>query len=553
MPRTAQPCPRALAPGARARAGSAAVAVLVLLVVLQIVVLGVAWGGARDQGASVDRVDAARAYYATEGVANMAMREIFVGTDEDGDGGVGTISNDSNAGTDPTISLGQARCASSVSGGVTTYTVSGRSGGAIKKITFTGGAGANAKVVYADTSNQHKYLSGRAGTGWTTPTVADSHTDVTKWVVLRDCPTRSEFAMGGLDTSSVLRAGFWTGGSFGSSSTVTTDTGTYATRPFDLAYEQASGDLLAVYWDAANAKVAYRTAASTTLSAQSLLTLPSATQVNWLALVPKIGSNEIMLLALNSGGRLYACVWDGAAWGSVTTITSTAASASYECFGGAYERVSGRFLLVYGKSTNAHATYRTYTSGGGWSAAASTPTIGSNGIYWVRLAARPGTDEVLMGTMDNPGNVYGSHWSGSAWGGVVATGTHLWAGARSMDVMYDSTGSVGMFAYDIGDTYLRYRTWTGSAFSAQLTGPDVVEWLLFIQFRPAPSGGKMQGLVTGYTNGLYLFEWDGSAFGTATQISTNLQGGYASWEPAMLAVPAQGGTIVQAWQAPAPQ
>lgn len=551
MPRTARPCPRTLA--ARSRTGSAAVAVLVLLVVLQIVVMGVAWGGARDQGASVDRVDAARAYYATEGVANMAMREIFVGTDEDGDGGVGTISNDASAGTDPNISLGQARCVSSVSGGVTTYSVSGRSGGALRKITFAGGTGANAKAVFADATNQHKYLSGRAGAGWSTPVVADSHTDVSKWVVLRDCPTRSEFAMGGLDTSSNLRVGFWSGGSFGASTTATSDTGTYATRPFDLAYEQSSGHLLVAYWDSASAKVGYRTAATTTLSAQSTLTLPSSTQVSWVALVPKTGSDEVMLLALNASNVLYACVWSGSAWGSVTTITSAAASASHECFGGAYERTSGRFLLVYGKSTNAYATYRTYTGAGGWSSTASTPTIGSNGIYWVRLAARPGTNEVLMGTMDNPGNVYGAHWSGSAWGGATSTGTHLWAGARSMDVMYDSAGTVGMFAYDVGDTYLRYRTWTGSAFSAQLTGPDVVEWLLYIQFRPAPSGGRMQGLVTGYTNGLYMFEWDGSAFGSATQVSTNLQGGYASWEPAMIAVPAQGGASIQSWQAPAPQ
>ena len=538
---------------ARARGGSAAVAVLVLLVVLQLVVLGVAWGGARDQGASVDRVDAARAYYATEGVANMAMREVFNNADEDGDGGVGTISNDSVPGTDPAVSLGQASCASSVSGGTTTYTVNGRSGGAIKRIQFAASTGANPKVVFADSVNQHKYVTGKSGTTWTTPAVADSHTDVTRWVVLRDCPTRSEFAMGGLDTSSGLRVAFWSGGSFGAATTVTTNTGTNATRAFDLSYEQASGDLLAACWDAASNAVHFRTASGSTLSPQSTLTLPSTAQVNWISLVPKPASDEVMLLALNSGNVLYACVWSGSAWGSVTTITSGAASASYECFAGAYERVSGRFLLVYGESTNAYATYRTYTGAGGWSGTASTPTIGSNGIYWVRLAPRPGTDEVLMGTMDNPGNAHGAHWSGSAWGGVVSTGTHLWAGARSMDVVYDAAGGIGMFAYDIGDTYLRYRTWTGSAFSAQLTGPDVVEWLLFIQLRPAPTGGRIHGLVTGYSNGLYLFEWDGAAFGASAQVSTNLQGGYASWEAAMVGVHAAGSASVQTWRTPAPQ
>ena len=91
----------------RTRRGTVLVAVLIAMVVVQLAVVGAVLGGARDQDLTVLRIEGARAFYAAEAGANMAMREWITQTDADGDGGVGTISNDGNENNDP--ALGNAR------------------------------------------------------------------------------------------------------------------------------------------------------------------------------------------------------------------------------------------------------------------------------------------------------------------------------------------------------------------------------------------------------------------------------------------------------------
>lgn len=69
------------------------VAVVGALVMLQLLVVALTLGGARDHDLTVRRVESARALYAAEGVMNMALREVCLSMDEDGDGVVGGIAS----------------------------------------------------------------------------------------------------------------------------------------------------------------------------------------------------------------------------------------------------------------------------------------------------------------------------------------------------------------------------------------------------------------------------------------------------------------------------
>jgi len=70
---------------------SAAVAIIIALVVLQIAVTGAVLSGGRDEDLTVRRVDTLRAFYASEGAMNMAIREYALQADESGDGTAGSI------------------------------------------------------------------------------------------------------------------------------------------------------------------------------------------------------------------------------------------------------------------------------------------------------------------------------------------------------------------------------------------------------------------------------------------------------------------------------
>lgn len=116
------------------RRGAAVVAMIATMLLITLVLVGLVLGGARDQDLSVRRLDTIRAFYAAEAGANMAIRELMLNSDADGDGDIGTISDDGNSANDPVIGNGQVAVTKSASGGQTILTSEGRSGAARRTI-----------------------------------------------------------------------------------------------------------------------------------------------------------------------------------------------------------------------------------------------------------------------------------------------------------------------------------------------------------------------------------------------------------------------------------
>jgi Tfp pilus assembly protein PilX len=85
------------------RRATAMLIVVVLLVVGAVLVSSAAVGGAREQHLTVERLSTLRAFYAAEAGMNLAVREILVNLDEDGDGTIGTVSDDGDSSNDPDI------------------------------------------------------------------------------------------------------------------------------------------------------------------------------------------------------------------------------------------------------------------------------------------------------------------------------------------------------------------------------------------------------------------------------------------------------------------
>lgn len=110
--------------------------VLVALLILGMSVMALTVSARSLTSGAVSELDGQRAFYACEAGMNMALREIYNGSDEDGDGTIGSISNDGNANNDP--SIGGARVTvSRTDGTVTTLQANGRSGTAVKRMEAT--------------------------------------------------------------------------------------------------------------------------------------------------------------------------------------------------------------------------------------------------------------------------------------------------------------------------------------------------------------------------------------------------------------------------------
>jgi len=116
------------------RRGMAAIVMIVLLIILDLIIIRIVIGGARDHVLTARRVETIQAFYAAEAGMNMAIREMMNNTDEDGDTGIGSISDDANPANDPTFGNAQVVVTVTIAGPQTTLTSQGRSGDARREI-----------------------------------------------------------------------------------------------------------------------------------------------------------------------------------------------------------------------------------------------------------------------------------------------------------------------------------------------------------------------------------------------------------------------------------
>jgi hypothetical protein len=359
-----------------------------------------------------------------------------------------------------------------------------------------------------------------------------------KWVVARACPTRDEATAGVLVSGNSLGVAFRRDGAWGSFSTACGATGTDSERPYDLAYEQSSGEGLIVYWSSNAARLGWRTWSTGSVSAETTITALTQ-QVKWVRLEPKPGGNEILMLALDKDSDLHALVWDGSAWGSATLLHNDASDKNRECFDIAYEATSGRALVVYGVDREQQPRYRTLTAGV-WSAEQTAPGVGGE-PRWVRLASRPGSNDIAAAYLDDARDINANVWggSGSSWGVNTECATRAYrSDRRAYDLCFQRDGATCVLAYAQNNVQtLITRTWTptggwsGEAASASMGNKGMV-----VAVTPGLTDQSLFVLASDESYDLNAFVWGGTSLGTVSVLETDV-GSSLKCEPFMMAGP----------------
>ncbi len=119
----------------RARRGVVAVGMILVMVFLMLVVTTVVVCDARDSDMARNREQADRAFFAADAGIQMAVREIMDDADEDGDGGVGTISDGVPA-TSPVFNGAPVTVGRSVNNGFVSIFAASWLSDCMKKITL---------------------------------------------------------------------------------------------------------------------------------------------------------------------------------------------------------------------------------------------------------------------------------------------------------------------------------------------------------------------------------------------------------------------------------
>jgi hypothetical protein len=191
--------------------------------------------------------------------------------------------------------------------------------------------------------------------------------------------------------------------------------------------------------------------------------------------------DEAISVTLSDDGYLDAFVWNGINLTPTYNIASAGTQANaYKCYDVAYEKTTGRILLVYSRGTTSNEIgYRIWTYGSGWGSEQLLNLAYTSGIVrWISLAPSPGTragtgddNEIALIYIDANTDVHGYAWTGSNWSLMGATA--VWDSSAAirteqcLAVAYEQTSGEAMFIWaDSTSTDFYYKTWNGAALSS---------------------------------------------------------------------------------------
>lgn len=133
-----------------------------------------------------------------------------------------------------------------------------------------------------------------------------------------------------------------------------------------------------------------------------------------MALAADPSSDRIALGVLTNDADVWLAMWDGSSWADVSTVTTATTGVNRPAVAVSFESSSGQALAVYGEAADT-PRYRTWTSGTGWSAELSTPSIGGTSNSMM-LFPGSGVDGIMFVVQDDTSGLHWIHWNGNAWG-----------------------------------------------------------------------------------------------------------------------------------------
>src|SRR6267378_38997 len=270
------------------------------------------------------------------------------------------------------------------------------------------------------------------------------------FIVVRFARTRNEAIMGVLDGNNQLFIQVWNGRSLtipaggGPLQTASTNTA----RTFQIAYEYTSDIARIVYQDGSR-DPRYATWNGTTLTDNGMILPPSGTYPTqnpptrhlWFRLAPRnvAGSNDILLMSLDSRRDTYGLRWTGAAWNNMGDNarwdTSVTTGNIREAIDVTWQSNGTLAVFAYGDANARRIGYRTWDAGTatltptGNGSASSFATLTFPGGYsttvvfeWLRLYPDPSNNILAMLQTANAGtrpSLLSTVWSGGAFGTAV--------------------------------------------------------------------------------------------------------------------------------------
>ncbi len=285
------------------------------------------------------------------------------------------------------------------------------------------------------------------GSNWSSSaTVTDSPTTgVVRWIESAANPTAAsnEIAMIMLDSNTDVYGLVWDGNvwnAMGTSSVWDLSAATSIRKTIDVAYEQISGRAMFIWGDAASRYQYYRIWNGSSLTPLfSLNILSQGGPSEWIRLVSRPNSNEILYGAQDGGRDLNTRKWSGSGWDTATqhpehdASLENTTSMNFDLVWETHPSNPGKAWLMWGAGSNISTRQ---WSGSGWGETGIL--TGSDDTSFIKLKSDPSSGAVLAGIYEALSSATDDLWESNLTGGGInwSAKNIIWPGSVSGEPVY---------------------------------------------------------------------------------------------------------------------
>jgi hypothetical protein len=297
------------------------------------------------------------------------------------------------------------------------------------------------------------------GTAWSARFSGPAVSSPPVWQVMKANPIRDERVLAVVDDQRRLSLHVWNGQAWANTLSATASTGlARPSQTVDVAFEQQSGRGIAVYATTADTTLKYRMWSGTSWSAEALVEdLTNGQQTSgrplWVRLDARPTTNDVVLVYGDQNDAIAAVVWRGDRdqWEDAALLTSAAASHEAPIFDVAFERATGRAMVVWATGTESTPHYRVWNRDasdlGGWQSEGVAPSVATSTGAALRALRAVGdasngtavTNRIVVAASSGTATpaLEGLVWSGAQWSTtaqVLTTTLRAHDGARGFDL-----------------------------------------------------------------------------------------------------------------------
>lgn len=382
-----------------------------------------------------------------------------------------------------------------------------------------------------------------SGGSWSDGVSGETSNSTIRWAVVKSNNIlRDEKMAGILSSDNTLYIQRYDGltDTWSSSEGFSAATGISAYRCFDIAYEQNSARCMVAYYKNTPGQISYRVWSSTSqtwAAAETNLDI-LAGDIQWVELEPRPGTDEIMLVAMDSNSNIYAYRWNGSSFVNGNSInTNSATYNQYQCFDIAWESQSGNCMVVWGEAAIPKSTiFHKIWDGSSWGTADEIIRAQDfkADTSWLRAASDPTSDRIGITVIDDQSDWNARVWDGTQWGTLPSEDSSISGYTTAVtDCAWEKdSGKFIVVASDSSDridwAYWQNGTWYNAEGelgddlnNATQESYDFGLNIKWIRLSPDPNVNKM--ILTCIEDGdsIRTLNWTGSEWSMGTLQSSN--------------------------------